>query len=74
LGIKGFLGALWWLSQKTHPALSDPQPRLAVSVVPSGTSMLLCLCRLPSIFLIGAHVLISTTKEKVSHWATEEFN
>jgi len=52
LGVEGFLVASRPLSQKAHPTLSDPQPRLAIKIVPCGTRLLLGVGSLTAIVVI----------------------
>jgi hypothetical protein len=54
-GFEDFRFALRPMVQKAHPALRDPQPRLAVVVCPCQPSLPLSFFCLASILRIAAH-------------------
>jgi hypothetical protein len=69
--------ALRTLAQKAHTALSNPEPRLAVHLIPRQVGFLLSICGLTAIFVIVAHVLLRmapATVQQLSDQATEMHN
>ena len=53
------------LAQKTHIALSNPEPRVAVHVISGQLGLLLSICGLTPVFVIAAHALLHTAPATV---------